>query len=131
MCPFRKKYVCLTPEEWVRQQFLHRLVDDFGYPMSLIAVEVPLEIANRTSLNRKSYRADAVVYTKDLQPLVLIEFKAETVPLTQKTLDQAAVYNRRLHVPYLILHNGPQTIIAKIAEKEISFLPEIFKYSDL
>ena len=89
--------------------------------MNLIAVEVPL----------RGKRADAVVYTKDLQPLVLIEFKAETVPLTQKTLDQAAVYNRQLRVPYLILHNGLQTVIAQVTETEISFSPEIIKYSNL
>ena len=117
-CPFRKKYVCLTPEEWVRQQFLHRLVNNFDYPTNLIAVEVPLQ----------GKRADAVVYTQDLRPLVLIEFKAETVPLTQKVLDQIVIYNRQLHVPFLILHNGPQTIIAQVTDSEITFLPEIPKY---
>ena len=117
-CPWRKKKVCLTPEEWVRQTFLHRLVDEFGYPTNLIAVEVPLQ----------GKRADAVVYTQDLRPLVLIEFKAETVPLTQKVLDQIVIYNRQLHVPFLILHNGPQTIIAQVTDTEITFLPEIPKY---
>ena len=121
MCPWRKKYVCLTPEEWVRQQFLHRLVDEFDYPMNLIAVEVPLQ----------GKRADAVVYTKELQPFVLIEFKAERVPLTQKVLDQAVVYNRQLNVPYLILHNGPQTIIARVTENEITFSPEIPTWKQL
>lgn len=118
LCPWRRKYVALTPEEWVRQNFLHRLVDDYGYPANLIGVEVALQ----------GKRADAIVYSQDLQPQVLIEFKAETVPLTQKTLDQAAVYNRQLGVPYLILHNGPQTIIAQVKDNEIAFLPEIPKY---
>lgn len=118
LCPWRRKYVALTPEEWVRQNFLHRLVDDYGYPANLIGVEVALQ----------GKRADAIVYSQDLQPQVLIEFKAETVPLTQKTLDQAAVYNRQLGVPYLILHNGPQTIIAQVTDNEIAFLPEIPKY---
>ena len=118
LCPWRRKYVALTPEEWVRQNFLHRLVDDYGYPANLIGVEVALQ----------GKRADAIVYSQDLQPQVLIEFKAETVPLTQKTLDQAAVYNQQLGVPYLILHNGPQTIIAQVTDNEIAFLPEIPKY---
>lgn len=118
MCPWRKKYVRLTPEEWVRQNFLHRLVEEFGYPMNLIAVEKQLQ----------GKRADAIVYTKDFQPLMLIEFKADTVALTQMVLDQIAVYNRQLHVPYLILHNGPQTIIARVTDTDISFLPEIPKY---
>ena len=118
MCPWRKKYVCLTPEEWVRQNFLHRLVDEFGYPMNLIGVEIPLQ----------GKRADAIVYTKDLKPQMLIEFKADTVALTQTVLDQIAVYNRQLHVPYLILHNGPQTIIARVTDSEIEFLPAIPAY---
>jgi len=120
-CEWRKKYVRLTPEEWVRQNFLHRLVDEFDYPANLIAVEVALE----------GKRADAVVYTLDLQPLMLIEFKAETVALTQSVLDQATVYNRQLHVPYLILHNGPQTIIARVTETEIVFSPEIPNFAIL
>ena len=86
--------------------------------MNLIAVEVPLQ----------GKRADAVVYTQDLKPLVLLEFKAETVPLTQKTLDQIVVYNRQLHVPYLILHNGPQTIVARVTDTEINYLSEIPAY---
>lgn len=120
-CPWRKKKVCLTPEEWVRQTFLHRLVQEFEYPANLIAVEVALQ----------NKRADAVVYSKDLRPLVLIEFKAETVPLTQKVLDQIVVYNRQLHVPYLILHNGPQTIVASVSENDISFLPSIPQYTTI
>lgn len=119
-CAWRKKKVCLTPEEWVRQAFLHRLVDEFGYPTNLIAVEVPLQ----------GKRADAIVYTQDLHPLVLLEFKAETVPLTQKVLDQIAVYNRQLHVPYLILHNGPQTIVARVSDSAITYLPAIPHYRD-
>jgi len=99
---------------------LHRLVEDFGYPTNLIAVEVPLQ----------GKRADAIVYTQDLQPLVLIEFKADTVPLTQKVLDQAVVYNRQLHVPFLILHNGPQTIIAQITDTDITYLSEIPAYGN-
>ena len=113
-CEWRHKWVRLTPEEWVRQQLLHRLVEQLGYPASLIAVEVPFEIANLQSSMRKVFRADAVVYDASLQPLMLIECKAEKVALTQKTLDQALNYNRCLEVPYLLLHNGPQSICAKI-----------------
>ncbi len=113
-CEWRRKFVRLTPEEWVRQTFLTRLMTDYGYPKEKIAVEVFLG----------GKRADAVVYSEALQPLMIIEFKAETVALTQKTLDQAAVYNRQLHVPYLILHNGPTSIFAQI-EPEFVFLTDI------
>ena len=96
----------LTPEEWIRQQLLHRLVEQLDYPASLIAVEVPLEklsiVNSQFSINQ---RCDAVVYDNTMHPLMIIECKAETVPITQKTLDQAINYNRKLNVPYLILYN--------------------------
>ena len=119
-CEWRRKFVRLTPEEYVRQTFLSRLVADYGYPKEKIAVEVFLG----------GKRADAVVYAQALQPVMIIEFKAETVPLTQKTLDQAAVYNRQLQVPYLILHNGPASLVAHITD-QIQFLKEIPSYSNL
>lgn len=104
LCEWRHRWVRLTPEEWVRQQLLHRLVEQYGYPASLIAVEKAITVGEAKK------RCDAVVYDRAMQPLVLIECKAETVPLTQKTLDQAITYNRKLHVPYLLLCNGVQTI---------------------
>ena len=107
-CDWRRKWVRLTPEEWVRQQLLHRLVEQLSYPASLIAVEAAIMVGDAKK------RCDAVVYDRTMQPLMLIECKAETVPLTQKTLDQAIIYNRRLCVPYLLLHNGPQTIFVTI-----------------
>jgi len=127
-CEWRHRWVRLTPEEWVRQQLLHRLVEQLGYPASLIAVEVPLAIVNRQSSNRKLYRADAVVYDRQMTPMMVIECKAETVPLTQKTLDQAITYNRKLNVPYLMLHNGVQTICIHGTDHYTSGLP---RYSDL
>lgn len=114
-CPFRRKQVALTPEEHVRQWFLHRLVDEFGYPASLIAVE--RQVGTR--------RYDAVVFSPQLQPLMLMEFKREDVALTQAVLDQASCYNRTLQVPYLVLSNGLQTIIARVGESGIEFLTEI------
>ena len=126
-CEWRHRWVRLTPEEWVRQQLLHRLVEQLGYPASLIAVEVSLEkITNdKLQISNKKLRADAVVYNRAMQPLMLIECKAETVPLTQKTLDQAVIYNRRLNVPYLLLHNGPQTIFVDLTEENLRFSDSI------
>ena len=99
-CEWRHRWVRLTPEEWVRQQLLHRLVEQLGYPASRIAVEVAFQLPmsnDQLPINAKRYRADAVVYDSTMRPLVLIECKAETVPLTQKTLDQAITYNRKLN----------------------------------
>ena len=107
-CAWRHRWVRLTPEEWVRQQLLHRMVEQLGYPASLIAVEVAITVGEVHK------RCDAVVYDRAMQPLLLIECKAETVPLTQKTLDQAITYNRKLNVPFLLLHNGPQSIFVTL-----------------
>ncbi|MCR5050151.1 MAG: type I restriction enzyme HsdR N-terminal domain-containing protein [Paludibacteraceae bacterium] len=119
-CDWRHKWVRLTPEEWVRQQLLHRLVEQLGYPASLIAVEVAFTIGNEQyAVNKKQFRADAVVYDRTMQPLLIIECKADTVPLTQKTLDQALTYNRRLSVPFLLLHNGPQSLFVQVSTNGI------------
>ena len=121
-CEWRHRWVHLTPEEWVRQQLLHRLVEQFGYPASRIAVEQAITVGDANK------RCDAVVYDQTMQPQIIIECKAETVPLTQKTLDQAITYNRKLNVPYLILHNGPQTICVHGNNTYTTGLP---RYTDL
>jgi type I site-specific restriction endonuclease len=123
-CEWRHRWVRLTPEEWVRQQLLHRLVELFDYPASLIAVEQAITVGEAKK------RCDAVVYDASLQPMMIIECKAETVPLTQKTLDQAITYNRKLNVPYLILHNGPQTLTVAI-DGNSYHLTGLPRYSDL
>lgn len=120
-CDWRQRFVRLTPEEWVRQQFLHRLTERYGYPAGLIGVEISLGVR----------RADAVVYNRDMQPRILLEFKADTVPLTQQVLDQAAGYNRQLQVPWLILHNGPHTLIARVEDQTITFKDSIPAWSEL
>ena len=124
-CEWRHRWVRLTPEEWVRQQLLHRLVE-LEYPASLIAVETAITIGQAKK------RCDAVVYNRFMAPIMLIECKAETVPLTQKTLDQALTYNRRLNVPYLVLHNGPQTIFVTIEPNGTNTISQrLPRYADL
>lgn len=124
-CAWRRRFVRLTPEEWVRQQVLESLETQCGYPHSLIAVEVPIKVAGLQK------RCDAIVYNAAMQPLMLLEFKAETVPLTQKVLDQAAVYNRQLKVPYLVLSNGAQTVIARVLQNQYEYLNQIPLWSQL
>lgn len=126
-CDWRKKWVRLTPEENVRQQVLHYLVEQLGYPASLIGVEVAIEVGAGVTK-----RCDAVVYTPSLQPLMLLEFKAPEVALTQTTLDQAAVYNTTIRAPYLVLANGRQTVVAHITpENQLTFLNSIPAWSQL
>ena len=115
----------MTPEEWVRQQVLETMERQYGYPHSLIAVEVPIEVAGLQK------RCDAIVYSPTMQPLMLLEFKAETVALTQKVLDQAAVYNRQLKVPYLVLSNGAQSVAARVLPTEYEYLNQIPLWSQL
>ena len=118
-CEWRHRWVRLTPEEWVRQQLLHRLVEQLGYPASRIAVEQAIRVGEVQK------RCDAVVYDRQMNPMMIIECKAETVPLTQKTLDQALVYNRQLSVPWLLLHNGPQTICVQVEDSHPTFSEKI------
>ena len=122
LCEWRHRWVRLTPEEWVRQQLLHRLVEQLDYPASLIAVEQAINVGEAKK------RCDAVVYDRQMNPLMVIECKAETVPLTQKTLDQAITYNRKLNVPFLMLHNGVQTICIHGTNHYTSGFP---RYTDL
>ena len=108
----------------MRQTFLHALVEQYGYPQSLIGVEVPIAVGNGVEK-----RCDAVVYSKSLQPLMLLEFKAEHVAITTEVLDQAAVYNTTVHAPYLILANGKQTVVARVSFADENL--QIFKSSNL
>ena len=125
LCVWRRRYVRLTPEELVRQTMLQLLVDEFGYPHNLIAVEVPIEVAGVQK------RCDAIVYNRQMQALMLIEFKAPSVHLTQEVFDQAAIYNRTLHVPLLMLCNGRESIVAQVTPTHYQFLLEIPLYTSL
>ena len=88
----RRKYIALTPEEWVRQHFIHYLIEQKGYPAPLLANEIKLKIGDKT------LRADSVLYDRSLQPRMIIEYKAPTIPLTQKVFDQISIYNFLLKV---------------------------------
>lgn len=125
LCAWRRRYVRLTPEELVRQTTLQLLVNEFGYPHNLIAVEVPIEVAGVQK------RCDAIVYNRQMQPLMLIEFKAPSVHLTQEVFDQAAIYNRKLQVPLLMLCNGRESIVARVLQTQYQFLEQIPAYNTL
>ncbi len=96
----RNKFVALTPEEWVRQHFVHFLMEHKGYPRPLLANEILIR------LNGTSKRCDTVLYRKDLSAQMIIEYKAPHVEITQKVFDQVTRYNMVLHVDYLIVSNG-------------------------
>ena len=96
----RRKWVALTPEEWVRQHFTHFLVEQKNYPQALLANEVELRIGE------KRLRCDTLLYNKELRPRMIIEYKAPTIQIQQKTFDQISVYNLLLKVDYLVVSNG-------------------------
>ncbi len=104
---FRKRFVVLTPEEWVRQRFLRFLCDYKKYPVGLIAVEASLQY------NRLAKRADAIVYGTIGKPLMIIECKAPDVKITQEVFDQVARYNFSFGVDYLTVTNGIQHYCVK------------------
>lgn len=123
----RGKFVALTPEEWVRQHFVAFLIDHKEYPAGLMANEVAL------SLNGTSRRSDTVVYNSSAKPLVIIEYKATSVKISQKTFDQIVRYNMVFQAPYLIVSNGLNHYCCYIDFENHSykFLPDIPNYRNL
>lgn len=105
--PVRRRWVALTPEEWVRQNILLRLHCEGGYPMEVMQVEGSITV------NGMTRRCDIVVYD-DGQPWMIVECKKSEIPITQKVCDQACRYNTVLRVPYLMLTNGRQEVIIAV-----------------
>src|SRR5690606_17467152 len=103
-CIIRKKWLVLTPEEWVRQNVLLSLIVLSNYPASLIAVEKKL------TLHELTKRFDIVVYDRSGNPFMLIECKEMNVPLTANTMDQALRYNMQLQAPIFVISNGVNCI---------------------
>jgi hypothetical protein len=97
---FRKKFVALTPEEWVRQHYLHYIINQLHFPASLIAVEQQIDV------NGQSKRCDAILYNNHMQAIAIFEFKAPHIVISQETFDQAAVYNSSLKLKYYFISNG-------------------------
>ncbi len=125
--PIRKKRVAFTPEEHVRQSFVQYLVGHKQYPISHIANEQAI------NLNGLSRRCDSVVYDKDGNPKVIIEYKAPSVSISAKTFAQISRYNLVLKVDYLIVSNGLKHYCVKMdyASQSYTFLTDIPDYTSL
>lgn len=123
----RKKYVALTPEEWVRQHFIHFLTECKGYPSGLLANEVQIV------LNGTRKRCDTVLYDRRLTPKMIVEYKAPDVEITQAVFDQITRYNMVLRVDYLIVSNGLRHYCCRIdyTSGKYCFLPDIPAYPEL
>ncbi|MDO9593934.1 MAG: type I restriction enzyme HsdR N-terminal domain-containing protein [Lutibacter sp.] len=96
----RKKYMVLTPEEWVRQHMIHYLITAKNYPISLIAVE------KKVTVNKLTKRTDILVFNTKGTPHIIVECKAPSIKITQDAFDQIARYNLKLEASYLIVTNG-------------------------
>ena len=119
--PFRKAWIILTPEEWVRQNTLQYLVQTCNYPSSLIAVEKTIQLG---SMNK---RFDILVYRAE-KPWMIIECKEAKVRLNEKTMEQILQYQQVLTAQYLIISNGHETMGAKIESGKLQALQNFPEY---
>ena len=121
---YRRRWVKLTPEEWVRQNFIRYLAEEKHFPPSLMALEHSLRF------NQRDFRADAVVFSTSGKPLLVVECKAPEVKITQKIFDQIIRYNFEFQVDYLIVTNGLAHFCCRIdkTNQTYEFLKEIPDY---
>lgn len=123
----RKRYVALTPEEWVRQNFIRFLIEEKGYPAAYLAIEKQL------NMNGMKKRCDAILYNEHAQPFLIIELKAPNVAISQATFDQVAVYNAKLKVDFFIISNGIEHFCCKVNLKtsRYEFFSEIPDFNQI
>ena len=124
---FRRKWIILTPEEWVRQNFARYLTEIKHFPSTLVALERSLRI------NQQDFRTDIVLFSKSGNPLVVVECKAPEVKITQQVFDQIARYNLGLRVSYLIVTNGLAHYCCRFNQDQqnYTFLAEIPDYNEI
>ena len=127
LCLSRRRFVALTPEEWVRQHFLAYMTDHLGFPAGLVAAEVPIMIGSSRQ------RADIVAYSRQMSPLLIVECKAPHVTLSQQTLNQACRYLSVLGSRAVVLTNGLAHYCATIPTDDSSplFAPSLPSWTDL
>lgn len=111
----RKKYVTLTPEEWVRQNFVRYLNEEKDFPKSFLAIEKEIIV------NKLKKRGDIVVYNRELKPILIVECKSPNIKPNQGVFDQAARYNMALNVKYFIITNGLNHICVEVDKENNSY----------
>jgi len=121
----RKKFVDVTPEEWVRQHIIHYLISHKQVPASMISVEKQL------ILNNTKRRTDLVVFNSQLKPILIIECKAPEVEINQLTVNQALRYNLELNVSSVFLSNGLSHVFLKLTQDGSEILKDIPNYQNL
>jgi hypothetical protein len=125
--PLRRKYVKLTPEEWVRQNFIQYLIHEGKYPPGLLGIEILFKF------NKMMRRADILVHNRSGEPVMIVECKAPEIRIDDKVFDQIVCYNMEFNVPYIVVTNGINHYACKVdnQEKKYEFLLMIPLYEDL
>lgn len=121
----RKKFVVLSPEEWVRQHIIHYIITFKEVPLSMISVEKQL------ILNGTKRRTDVVLYNNQLKPVMIIECKAPDVPVDQSTINQILRYNLTLKVPFIFVSNGKNHVSLHVSEEIPKILKEFPNYHSI
>ena len=123
----RRRYVALTPEEWVRQHFIHYLTENKNVPISHITVEKSIRVSHLAK------RADIVVFKGGLKPIVIVECKAPSVEINQEVFYQVLRYNMTLRVEYLVVTNGLRHIFCKVnyEDQNAIFIEDLPLYDQL
>lgn len=121
----RKKYVIVTPEEWVRQNIIRYLIENLHYPHSLIGIEKQIKVFNTIK------RPDIVVFNTNLQPKMIVECKRSKITINSKTLNQTINYFLELKADYFLLTNGMKHFCCKIENKSCNFLNSIPNFNNL
>ncbi|MFN6944808.1 MAG: type I restriction enzyme HsdR N-terminal domain-containing protein [Cytophagaceae bacterium] len=112
----RKKFIQLTPEEWVRQHFIHLLIDYYHYPKTLLKIE------SGHKYNQLQKRTDILVYDRQGNCFMLIECKAPEIPVSKKTFEQVSAYNKSYQAPYMAVSNGIKHYCCCIDHTNNSFI---------
>lgn len=120
----RKKYLMLTPEEWVRQHFLGLLINQLNYPAGLIQVE------RQHHYHQNKKRSDIIVLDKEGRPFLLVECKAPEIPIQPKVLAQVAMYNKSVQASYIAVSNGLKHFVWKRSEDSYQQLKAFPIYAD-
>ncbi|HEY5499964.1 MAG TPA: type I restriction enzyme HsdR N-terminal domain-containing protein [Bacteroidales bacterium] len=125
--PMRRRFVALTPEEWVRQHFVNYLIAEKGFPAGRMSNECNI------LLNGQKKRCDTVLFDEFLKPLVIIEYKAPEITVSQTIFNQIAAYNMVLKVKYLIVSNGLKHYCCRIdyESQKVEYIDTIPDYKDL
>ena len=123
--PIRKKYLINTPEEWVRQNFIHYLHTKKGYPLSLISTET------LTKLNNKKCRSDIICYNRNGKPILIVECKASEIKITTSVFDQVQNYNSVFKTNYIIITNGKKTICFKITKSKAKLMTKVPSFLEI